>query len=82
MKKLLVLVCFLLMACSARQTYADESPFTIDNWRIAVENRNAQRYELAYHYYSVALSSARTQAVILRLKSEMEALERTIQAVR
>lgn len=62
--------------------YADESPFTVKNWQIALENRNAERYELAYHYYSLALSSARTQPVILRLKSEMEALERTIQAVR
>lgn len=82
MKKLLVSICLLLAACSTQQTYAGESPFTINNWRIAVENRNAQRFELAYQYYAVALSSARTEPVILRIKSEMEALERTIQAVR
>lgn len=82
MKKLLVSLCFLLAACSAQRTYVGESPFTINNWRIAVENRNVQRYELAYQYYSVALSSARTEPVILRIKSEMEALERTIQALR
>lgn len=82
MKKLFVCLCFLLSACATRSVYADESPFTVSNWQLAVENRNAERYELAYHYYSIALSSARTQPVILRLKSEMEALERTIQAVR
>ncbi len=82
MKKLFVCLCFLLSACAAQSVYADESPFTVSNWQLAVENRNAERYELAYHYYSVALSSARTEPVILRIKSEMEALERTIQAVR
>ncbi len=82
MKKVLLVVCFLLCACSTSYSYVEESPFTISNWRLAVENRNAERYELAYQYYSNALSSARTEPVILRLKSEMEALERTIQAMR
>lgn len=82
MKKILLVFCFLLCACSTSYSYVEESPFTISNWQLAVENRNAERYELAYQYYSNALSSARTQPVILRLKSEMEALERTIQAMR
>ena len=82
MKKILLVCCFLLCACSTSYSYVEESPFTISNWQLAVENRNAERYELAYQYYSNALSSARTQPVILRLKSEMEAVERTIQAVR
>ena len=54
----------------------------MSNWQLAIENSNAERYELAYQYYSNAISSARTEPVVLRLKSEMEALERTIHAMR
>ena len=82
MKKILLVCCFLLCACSTSYSYVEESPFTISNWQLAVENRYTEFYDLAYQYYSNALSSARTQPVILRLKSEMEALERTIQAMR
>ncbi|HBV41369.1 hypothetical protein JBF11_02970 [Taurinivorans muris] len=82
MKKFFIAFCLCLSACSTSHTYIEESPFTMSNWRIAIENRNAERYELAYQYYSLALSSARTEPVILRLKSEMEALERTIHAMR
>ncbi len=82
MKKILVSLCLLLGACSSSQAYVGESPYTVSNWRLAIENRNADRYELAYHYYSLALSSAKTEAGILKIKSEMEALERVIQATR
>lgn len=82
MKKFFIAFCLFLSACSTSHAYIEESPFTMSNWRIAIENRNAERYELAYQYYSLALSSARTEPVILRLKSEMEALERTIHAMR
>lgn len=82
MKKILVSFCLLLCSCTTSYSYIEESPFTMSNWQLAVENRNAERYELAYQYYSNALSSARTEPVILRLKSEMEALDRTIKAMR
>lgn len=82
MKKVLLVLCFFLCGCFTSYTYVDESPFAISNWRLATEYRNAERYELAYQYYSNALSYARTEPVILRLKSEMEALERVIKAMR
>lgn len=85
MKKLVIICCLLLGACTTSNYdfySTGESSFTMDNWRLAVENRKAERYELAYHYYSIALSSARAEPAVLKIKSEMESLERTIQAVR
>ena len=68
MKKIFVSLCLLLGACTTSQAYVGESPYTVSNWRLAIENRNADRYELAYHYYSLALSSARTEAGILKIQ--------------
>ncbi|MDE5682338.1 MAG: hypothetical protein K2I05_08460 [Mailhella sp.] len=80
MKKFFIAFCLFLSACSTSHAYIEESPFTMSNWRIAIENRNAERYELAYQYYSLALSSASTQPVILSLKSEIEDMKININA--
>lgn len=81
-----ILVCTIilnlaLIACS-KQVNIAESPFTIQNWKIAMENRTAQRYELAYHYYSIALSSAANKDSFNRIQLEMEEVERIMQTQR
>ncbi len=81
MKKLLIICIFLLGACS-KNVMVKENSQTLENWRVALEMRNAQRYELAYQYYSLALSSASTQNAIIQLKKEMEDTQRAIKSMR
>lgn len=78
---LLLTSTLLLCACGSKQFVA-EDPFTLSNWKQALELRNQERYELAYHYYSLALSSATSEASIVQIKKEMEDLQRTIRAAR
>lgn len=59
-----------------------EDPFTLSNWKQALELRNQERYELSYHYYSLALSSATSEASIVQIKKEMEDMQRVIRSVR
>lgn len=74
----------LLSACSlhTNNTYVAEDPFTLSNWKQALELRNQERYELSYHYYTIALSSANSNAAIMQIKKEMEDLQRVIHSVR
>lgn len=72
-------LCF--VACASKQFVA-EDPFTLSNWKQALELRSQQRYELSFHYYSLALSSATSEAAIVQIKKEMEDLQRTIRAAR
>lgn len=81
MKKILFVLMFMLSACKDNVPVA-EAPQTMQNWRQAMEMRNAERYELAYHYYSLALSSATNENAVVQLKKEMEDMQRVIRAVR
>jgi len=83
MKKILVMLALVLTlsACRTNITVA-EAPQTMQNWQQALEMRNAERYELAYHYYTIALSSATTENAVVQLKKEMEDLQRVIKSVR
>ncbi len=71
----------MMSACRTNVTVAEDS-HTLQNWKQAVEMRNSERYELAYHYYSIALSSATSEAGIVQLKKEMEDMQRVIKSVR
>lgn len=59
-----------------------EDPFTMSNWKQALELRNQERYELSYHYYTLALSSATSEAAIVQIKKEMEDMQRVIRSAR
>ncbi len=82
MKKLLICLSLFFMACGGENIMVAEDNFTLSNWKVAMEMRNAQRYELAYHYYGIALSSATSEPAIVQLKKEMEDMQRVIRAVR
>ncbi len=81
MKKLLLILVIFLGACKSSTT-VPEGPYTIDNWKVAKELREEERYELAYQYYSIALSSANDVETICQLKKEMEDLQRVIKSIR
>ena len=81
MKKIFILLVLLLSACKSNIT-VNEAPQTMQNWKQALEMRNAERYELAYHYYGIALSSATSESAVVQLKKEMEDMQRVIKAIR
>lgn len=81
MKKILIILVLMLSACKSNVAVL-EAPQTMQNWKQAMEMRNAERYELAYHYYGIALSSAINENAIVQLKKEMEDMQRTIKAIR
>ena len=83
MKKVFIMfmLVFALSACRDN-VLVTEAPQTMQNWKQALELRNAERYELSYHYYALALSSATDEDVIVQLKKEMEDMQRVIKTVR
>ncbi len=82
MKKILIFAFIFLVGCGEKNIMVAEDSYTLSNWRLAMEMRNAQRFELANHYYGIALSSASSEAAIVQLKKEMEDMHRVIRTVR
>ena len=83
MKKIFIMFLFVFVLGACRENImVAEAPQTMQNWKQALEMRNAERYELAYQYYSLALSSATSENAIVQLKKEMEDMQRVIKAIR
>lgn len=59
-----------------------ESDETVVNWTQARHYQAAGRYELAKHYYLLALSAVRTQSALEQLQRELYAVDMQIRTMR
>ena len=59
-----------------------ETEETVNSWAMARRFQAEGRYELAKQYYSLALSTVRTQSALDMLKREMMAVDLQLRAMR
>ncbi len=71
-----------LAGCGPSTVTTAETDETIHNWALARNFQAQGRYELAKQYYSLALSSVRTQSALDTLSRELGAVDLQLRTMR